>query len=63
MKRFDYWGEPCKFKFEELVRDDTLVECPKCFTGSVRKLISAPMIHMTTMSDSTLRESFSDDFY
>ena len=62
MKRFDYWCNPCKFKFEALVIEENSIECPKCFTANVRRLISAPMIHMNTLSDSKLREEFSEDF-
>lgn len=62
MKRFDYWCKACKFKFEELGTEDTIVECPKCFTMNVKKLISAPMFHMNGISDSKLREQFSEDF-
>jgi|TARA_R110000823_G_scaffold233157_3_gene359533 putative FmdB family regulatory protein len=62
MKRFDYWCKACKFKFEELVTEDTTVECPKCFTANVMKLISTPIFHMNGISDSKLREEFSEDF-
>jgi putative FmdB family regulatory protein len=63
MKRFDYWCSSCKRKFEELIREDVTVECPMCFTKNVNKLVSAPTIHMSTISDSKLRETLSEDFY
>ena len=64
MKRFDYWCEFCKHKFEQIVTADAVVVCPKCNDSQdVRRLISAPMIHMNTISDSKLREDFGKDFY
>jgi len=62
MKRFDYWCESCKHKFEELVTADAIIRCTKC-GGDVRRLVSAPIIHMTTISDSKLREELKEDYY
>jgi putative FmdB family regulatory protein len=46
MKRFDYWCKPCENKFEEIITSDMIVECPKCKNDKVRRLMSAPMVHM-----------------
>jgi len=62
MKRFDYWCKLCKGKFEEIITSDMVVRCPKCTTKKVRRLISAPIIHMNALSDSKLREEFTEDF-
>jgi len=62
MKRFDYWCEPCKHKFEEFITSDAIIRCEKC-NGDAKRLISAPTIHMTTISDSKLREEFKEDYY
>ena len=63
MKRFDYWCDDCEHKFEEVITSDMIVKCPKCQEEKVRRLISAPMIHMNTISDTKLREQLSEDFY
>ncbi|MBT7338562.1 MAG: hypothetical protein HN802_02580 [Candidatus Jacksonbacteria bacterium] len=62
MKRFDYWCEPCKNKFEELVTSDMIVRCPECDTKEVRRLMSSPTI-LNTISDTKLRDTLSEDFY
>tara|TARA_R110000787_G_scaffold271741_1_gene378993 strand:+ start:326 stop:517 length:192 start_codon:yes stop_codon:yes gene_type:complete len=61
MRRFDYWCNPCKNKFEEIITSDTVVRCPKCKALKVRRLMSAPMINMNALSDAKLREQFSED--
>ena len=62
MKRLDYWCKPCENKFEEIITSDMIVECPKCKNDKVRRLMSAPMVHMNGLSDSKLREEFSEDY-
>ena len=63
MRRFDYWCESCEHKFEEFLTTDAVIRCPLCNDDSVRRLISAPTIHMNTISDSKLREEFKEDYY
>ncbi|MEW6411221.1 MAG: zinc ribbon domain-containing protein [Candidatus Zixiibacteriota bacterium] len=40
MPLFEYKCSDCGSKFEELVSSDTKVECPKCGSENVTKLLS-----------------------
>ncbi len=62
MKRFDYWCNYCKHKFEEMITTDTVVRCHKCTSRNVKRLISAPTYLTNKISDSKLREQFSEQF-
>ena len=52
----DYLCHRCGYKWEQLSKRNDRVDCPKCKSGNVRKLISAPTFHKNIISDASLRK-------
>jgi putative FmdB family regulatory protein len=52
----DYLCHRCQYKWEQLAKRDERVNCPKCKTKKVRKLIGAPTFHINVISDASLRK-------
>ena len=48
MPLYEYECRKCHHRFEEIqkVSDRPVTRCPKCRTGRVQKLISAPAVHV-----------------
>jgi putative FmdB family regulatory protein len=59
---FDYKCKKCEELWEEIVLRDEKVECPKCGSKCVKKLMGASHFRMDdVMSDSKLRGEFPDE--
>jgi len=41
MPIYEYQCQKCDYKFEELVRGDREIKCPKCKSSDIKKLLSS----------------------
>ncbi len=53
MPIYEYKCRKCGHKFEKLVFGEEKIKCPKCQSGMVKKLISAPNIGKNPKSNNT----------
>jgi len=51
MPLYEYECQSCEHVFEELVRGDEKIACPKCHSGKLEKLFSVPARPQTAASD------------